>query len=570
MPGERPFGVDVDDVDDGAAGARKMRRRGLGEEQRRTRVGSEELVPVPCRYAAKRGRAEGRSIVDQSVEPAEACDHGRGEARQCPEFREVRLQGQRAAGARLLEPAEQLVELRARVAAVQRQVEARRMQGACDRRAHPAGGAGHQHDGTWMGCAHLGSPLLSAMLRVPEHAAAARRRPALHAPLPEPGADERAHSDALVARIDEEIAARGPLPFSRYMELALYAPGLGYYSAGRRKFGAAGDFVTAPELGSLFARAIALACRPTLVALGPQADFVELGGGSGAFAVAALAELATRGCLPHRYRILEPSAELRERQRERVARELPTELAARVEWILAPPEEAWKGVLFANEVIDALPTTRFTLDAGEVFEEHVAIVDGRLARVDRPADALVAGAVRHLERELGATFAEGYRSEVLPQLPWWLAAVSASLERGLALFIDYGHPRREYYLPERSDGTLVCHYRHRAHGDPFLWPGLQDLTAFVEFTALAEAGTAAGLDFAGYAAQGRFLLAAGLPELLEDTAELPTAARLALLAEAKRLTLPDDMGERFQVMAFSRALEDAIPALDACDLSHRL
>jgi SAM-dependent MidA family methyltransferase len=393
----------------------------------------------------------------------------------------------------------------------------------------------------------------------------------LNPSLPEPGADERAHSAELAALIRNEIAATGPIPFSRYMALALYAPGLGYYSAGRTKFGAAGDFVTAPELGDLFARSIARALAPALRELGAEADMLELGGGSGAFAVAALRELAALDALPRRYRVLEPSADLRERQRERVAAELPAELAARVEWIPRPPERGWRGVLFANEVVDALPTTRFTLRGGEVFEECVALLGDALVRSDRPADALVAGAVRHVERGLEAPFADGYRSEVLPQLPYWMQAVVGTLQAGAVLFVDYGYPRREFYLPERRDGTLVCHYRHRAHADPLHWPGLADITAFVDFTALAEAGVGAGFDFVGYAPQGQFLLASGLGELVSSAEQgLPEVERLRLVGEMKRLVLPGDMGERFQAIAFARGLDDPLPGLRAFDLSRRL
>jgi SAM-dependent MidA family methyltransferase len=388
--------------------------------------------------------------------------------------------------------------------------------------------------------------------------------------LPEPDADERAHSAALVALIQGEIAARGPMPFSRYMELCLYAPGLGYYSAGRTKFGAAGDFVTAPELGSLFARTLARALAPTVQSIGADADFVELGGGSGAFAIAALLEMDSLGVLPKRYRILEPSADLAQRQRARSLAELPARLAERIDWIPAPPESAWSGVLFANEVVDALPATRFAILDGDVFEEHIAFEDGRFVRIDRPADASVANAVRQVEASLDAPFANGYRSEILPQLPYWIEAVTASLSTGVALFIDYGYPRREFYLPQRSDGTLVCHYRHRAHADPLHTPGLADLTAFVDFTALAEAGVGQGFEFVGYAPQGAFLLASGLPALIDEVFALGDVERMRLIAEAKRLTLPGDMGERFQAIAFARGVDDALSGLRASDLSRRL
>ena len=382
--------------------------------------------------------------------------------------------------------------------------------------------------------------------------------------LPLPEAAERALSDQLLAHVRQEIASSGPMPFSRYMERCLYAPGLGYYSAGKTKFGEAGDFITAPELGDLFARCVVRTVQPTLEVLGPEALFLELGGGSGSFAEAALLALAAADSLPARYLILEPSADLRERQRDRLSASLPGNIFSRVEWLDRPPEEDWRGVLFANEVIDALPITRFTMREGEVYEEHVVLDgEGNLKRSDRPADALVSGAVRHVERDTGREFPDGYRSEILPQLPFWMQAVAGSLTSGLMLFIDYGYVRQEFYLPERSDGTLMAHYRHRAHGDAYILPGLQDLTASVDFTALAEAGNSAGFSVAAYVPQAQFLIASGLQELFEaDFIEAADeGARMKLARQVKRLTLPDEMGERFQAMLFARGLDAvALPA----------
>jgi SAM-dependent MidA family methyltransferase len=385
-------------------------------------------------------------------------------------------------------------------------------------------------------------------------------------------ADALAHSDRLRARIAGEIAARGPMPFSRFMELALYAPGLGYYSAGATKFGASGDFVTAPELGPLFAACVADALAPVLRSIGPGAQWLELGGGSGAFAEVALKKLMAADALPARYAILEPSADLRERQRERLSRRLVPPLFDLVEWLDAPLQEPWEGVLFANEVVDALPTPRFTLRDGEVFEEHVVLDgDGRLVVADRPADALLAAAVRHVERQLDAPFADGYRSELLPQLPYWIQAVVGGMRRGAMLFIDYGHPRREYYQPQRRDGTLRAFHRHAIEADVLARPGLQDITASVDFTALAEAGTGAGFELAGYATQAGFLIGNGLERNLAE-AEARAAdepARLALRQEAKQLTLPSAMGERFQAMGFERDVAFEAAFL-AGDLSWRL
>lgn len=388
--------------------------------------------------------------------------------------------------------------------------------------------------------------------------------------LPEPDADALAHSARLQQAITALIEAEGgTIAFSRFMELALYAPGLGYYSAGASKFGAEGDFITAPELGPLFAHCVAQAIAPVLRAIGDQAEVLELGGGSGAFAVDALRALDAANVLPRRYAILEPSADLRERQRDRLAVNLSPTQFARVEWLDRLPESDWRGVLFANEVLDALPTTRFEWREGEVWEQCVAVEEGRFVWQSRPADGLVGGAVRHLRRYLDAPqWEDGYLSECLPQLPYWLDAVCGSLAQGLALFVDYGYPRREFYLPERRTGTLSCFYRHRTHDQPFLWPGLQDITASVDFTALAEAGRHAGLDLAGYTSQAAFLLQHGLERhAQQDPQDAVASHRRAL--EAKRLILPSEMGERFQVMGLSRGMDcEALFAMG--DQCHRL
>jgi len=241
-----------------------------------------------------------------------------------------------------------------------------------------------------------------------------------------------------------------------------------------------------------------------------------------------------------------------------------------VEWLDGPFDDEWDGVLFANEVIDALPTPRFAIEAGEVYEEHVAIEAGELVRVLRPADGFLGNAVRHLERQLGREFEHGYRSEALPQLPYWVQAVSGGMRNGAMLFVDYGYSRGEFYLPERNDGTLRAYYRHRMHAEPLLWPGLQDLTASVDFTALAEAGVAAGFDFAGYCSQASFLLGNGLAGVLERIERIADEGeRLKRTQEVKRLTLPSEMGERFQVMGFEKGVEFGAAFLVG-DLSFRL
>ncbi|MDB6164358.1 MAG: class SAM-dependent methyltransferase [Xanthomonadaceae bacterium] len=391
--------------------------------------------------------------------------------------------------------------------------------------------------------------------------------------LPTPDPTALAHSERLRAVIQEQIfASGGAIPFSRFMELCLYAPGLGYYSAGAIKFGNAGDFVTAPELGPLFAACVADSVAPVLQQLGADSHFLEIGGGSGAFAEVALKRLLALDALPARYAILEPSADLRQRQRQRLQQQLDPLLLDLVEWVDGPIGATWDGVVFANEVVDALPTPRFCMRDGDIYEEHVALDgEGNFIRNDRPADALLTAAVRHVESQLDAALADGYRSELLPQLPYWIQAVVGGLRSGALLFVDYGHDRRTYYQPGRDDGTLRAFYRHHVTNDLYGLPGLQDLTASVDFTALAEACSGAGFDFSGYCSQASFLIANGIEQrLAEAEARAPDeAGRYRLRQETKRLTLPGEMGERFQVMGFARDVEFGAAFL-AGDLSWRL
>ena len=385
--------------------------------------------------------------------------------------------------------------------------------------------------------------------------------------------DVLAHSERLTELIQDQITSNGGvLPFWRFMELALYAPGLGYYSAGATKLGPAGDFVTAPELGSLFAECVADALAPVLRQIGDEAVFMEIGGGSGAFAEAAIERLIALRSMPARYAILEPSADLRERQQTRLRGRLAPEIFERVEWLQTPINARWNGVVFANEVIDALPTSRFAVIDGEIHEEHVAVdAQGGFVRVDRPADALLGSAVRHVERQCEGKFKNGYRSEVLPQLPYWLQAVVGGLDTGAILLVDYGYPRREYYDPRREDGTLRAFHRHRLVENVFARVGLQDVTASVDFTALAEAGTSAGFEFAGYCSQASFLIGNGLEQRLAEHEghAADEIARHALRQQVKKLTLPGEMGERFQAIGFARKSSLA-HAFVVGDLGYRL
>jgi SAM-dependent MidA family methyltransferase len=379
------------------------------------------------------------------------------------------------------------------------------------------------------------------------------------ADLPEPAPDALAHSQRMAEHIRAAIQeAGGAIPFGRYMELVLYSPGLGYYSAGARKFGAAGDFVTAPEISSLFSRCLARQCAEILAETG--GSILELGAGSGVMAADMLLELQALGSLPDEYLILEVSAELKERQRQTLVTKVAG-LFSRVRWLDALPEK-FDGVMVGNEVLDALPVARFLKRPGG-FDEYCVRIEGEgFAWSTRPAGEQFAAVLRAFETTLAAPLAAGYVSEICLGVMPLVSSLAASLERGALLLLDYGYPRNAYYHPERSMGTLMCHYRQRAHDDPFLYPGLQDITAHVDFTAVAEAGTSSGLDLAGYTTQAHLLMALGVAGL--------AGADMRAAQQVKLLTLPEEMGERFKAIGLSRGLSRELSGFALRDLSRQL
>ena len=368
--------------------------------------------------------------------------------------------------------------------------------------------------------------------------------------LPAPDAASEAHSALVAAHIRERIEeCGGQISFAEYMHEALYAPGLGYYSAGATKFGAAGDFVTAPEVSPVFGAILARQCADTIATLDAPV-ILELGAGSGRLAVDVLGALAKLDALPERYDILEVSADLRERQESLIRREIP-ELAARVCWLDELPG-SHVGIAIANEVLDALPVERFVRRADGVGQICVAADGERFVAVERPAPEPLEAAVLAIEDELGYEMPEAYASEICLAANPWVADLAAMLDRGLILLFDYGIGRREYYASDRSGGWLRCHFRHHAHNDPLILPGIQDLTAWVDFSGIAAAAHDAGLDIAGYVSQAQFLVGGGLDAELADFADLPPEAQIELSRQVKLLTLPGEMGENFKCLGLSR------------------
>jgi SAM-dependent MidA family methyltransferase len=389
--------------------------------------------------------------------------------------------------------------------------------------------------------------------------------------LPELDATQRAHSDATRAHIEARVAASGGwLPFDEYMELALYAPGLGYYSAGATKFGAAGDFVTAPEISDLFSRALAAQFADILRELGGEsrASILELGAGSGRLAGVVLRELATLQQSPSAYSILEVSADLIERQRATVTALAGGE-AARAHWLERLPM-GHSGVIVANEVLDALPTDRFVLRAGGPLRLGVAVGASGLQWAERapvagdPADAAWLREVQRVLGDLREPLPEGYVGEICPRIDAWVGALGAALERGVVMLIDYGLPRRHYYHPDRVRGSLRCHFRHRAHEDPFSHPGLTDITAWVDFTRVAEAADAAGLEVAGFSTQAAALLSLGIERLAHT--EGSRAESVQQSQGLQKLLLPGEMGEAVKVMMLTRGIRAPLRGVRLQDL----
>ncbi len=380
--------------------------------------------------------------------------------------------------------------------------------------------------------------------------------------LPAPDEAGEAHSRRVAAHIRDEIArAGGWISFARYMELALYAPGLGYYAAGSVKLGREGDFVTAPEISSLFGRTLARQVAQILERCGGAV--LELGAGSGRLAQDLLTELEALGRLPEAYLILEVSPDLRRRQEAVLAR-LSAPLRARLRWLEALPPR-FRGVVIGNEVLDALPVHVVAWRGQKLFERGVAVEGDAFVWRER---ALAHPALRRAAEAIVAP--ADYVSEVSLAAPALVRTLGGLLEHGVLLFVDYGFPAAEYYHPQRAAGTLMCHYRHRAHDDPFLWPGLQDITAHVDFTAAARAAREAGLEVLGYASQARFLLNCGLLELLATVPAEDAARYLPLAMEAHKLLSPAEMGELFKVLALGRGLSAPLLGFAAGDRSHAL
>lgn len=380
--------------------------------------------------------------------------------------------------------------------------------------------------------------------------------------LPSPDREAAASSAALAAAIRAEITASGGwIPFARFMELALYAPNFGYYTGGARKLGDAGDFITAPELTPLFARTLAPLAQAVMAASKPQ--ILEFGAGSGRLAADLLAELARRGQLPDQYFILDLSAELCQRQYETL-RASVSDFVDRVVWLDNLPAR-FEGMVLGNEVLDAMPVHLVRWASNEVLERGVVVnADGSFEWADR----LAIGRLQEVALQLPV--ASPYISEVAIASTAWVSECARMLLRGALLLFDYGFPRAEFYHPHRSTGTLMCHYRHHAHTDPLWLPGLNDITAHVDFTSIADAAVSSGLELAGFTSQASFLIECGLLDRLAAIGQSDSVEYLRATAQVQKLLSPSEMGELFKVIGFTRRLDSRLPGFGSGDRSHTL
>lgn len=397
--------------------------------------------------------------------------------------------------------------------------------------------------------------------------------------LPTPSAEEMQFSSELAFEILEEIKAKGSLPFSRFFDLALYHPTHGYYTGPQAVFGREGDFITAPLISPFFSRALGNQVIEVAELLREQGvsqySIFEIGAGNGTMATDLLLHLKAQKMLPKEYLILEISPTLRALQKERIEAALP-EFIESVKWLDSPPTEPWDGVLLANEVIDALTVERFRVHEGRAHYVDIGLEVDEETETIRFAPRLRAPdtQLNHFFEGLlakGFQFDEGYESEFCAVLETWFPPLFETLNRGVALFIDYGYDEREYYRPERSTGTLLAHFKHRAHEDFLIYPGLQDLTANVNFTQVANLGVNIGLEFLGYTSQAYFLFGNGIQELVAEAKEnLDELEWYALSQKIQHLIHPEEMGDRFKVIAFGKQFEDALQGFSIHDYAHHL
>ena len=390
-------------------------------------------------------------------------------------------------------------------------------------------------------------------------------------PLPLPSSEERENIQPLVNQICAEIDKHdGKLDFTKFMEMALYTPNLGYYASNKAIFGEQGDFVTAPELSPLFSRCLAKQAEEVLSQLDEEADILEFGAGAGTMACDILMELDTLNCLPRKYFISELSSTLRKRQQTRIATYAP-HLLDRVSWLDELPE-SFTGVMLGNEILDAIPTHRVRFNKNSEHEQlFVGYENNQLTWVGcKPENDILISEMDKTFEKFGQNMPDRYETEININSMQWIQKISRTLKQGLALFIDYGFTESEFFRPERSDGTLMCHYKHFAHSDPLTHIGLQDITSHVNFTAIAEVAFDNDMTISGFTNQTYFLVGCGLEGLLSEIDINDTKQFIRETQPVKVLILPDEMGELFKVIGLTKNFDQDLMGFRAKNLLERL
>ena len=387
--------------------------------------------------------------------------------------------------------------------------------------------------------------------------------------LPSPDSKAHSRSEKLSVYIKKMIDRHGgSIGFDEYMDLALYQKDLGYYSSGNQKFGPRGDFVTAPEISPLFSKCLASQCAQIL---GDFEDpcILEIGAGTGVMAKDLLLVLEKSNLLPEKYFIFEISPDLKLKQQKLLKQSIPRYID-RIIWIDSLPERKFNGLVLANEVLDALPVKRFKKESDLFKEVKVSFTGNEFYWVDAPANHELTNALEKIEDKLLKPFPENYCSEININLKIWLDSVQSVMRKGVILFIDYGYSMSDYYHPERSDGNLLCHYKHHIHDDPFFYPGLQDITTSVDFTSVAKNAEEVGLNISGYTNQLYFLISCGLDDLVPDMSLLNTKSQTQISKELRTLLMPDEMGERFKFMALTKKYNKELLGFSKIDQRNQL
>lgn len=389
--------------------------------------------------------------------------------------------------------------------------------------------------------------------------------------LPSPSPEAIRHSQQLCQLIIKAIQQeKGSISFRQFMEMSLYEPSFGYYVAGQHKLGAQGDFITAPEVSPLFSQCIAQQCAQVLNHSKEINKLLEFGAGSGIMAAHILLHLESINCLPEHYYILDLSPDLIARQKETIEKLAP-HLLTHVIWIKDISSLVdFKGIILANEVLDAMPVELFSLANNEVMQKRVGIIDNQFQWIEQPANECLRTQVNNRIIAPIENNDTQYYSELNPNIDSWIEQLSKILSQGLILLIDYGYTRNEYYHPDRETGTLICHYQHKVHNNPLWYPGLQDITANVDFTHIAEAADDVGLSVSGFTNQATFLINSGLESLFNELLAHNPDQTYALAQQVRTLSLPAEMGDHFKVIALTKHFDTPLIGFKSLDIKHKL